>query len=71
MSYQMKERSRILRRKIMKSKSKTRKVLKGGFYPSIYGGVSTAVYLAPAAAKQAYRFWNSRKSRRRHRSRKA
>jgi hypothetical protein len=69
----MKARSRssIIRRKTIKSKSKTSKVLKGGFYPSIYGGVSTAVYLAPAAAKQAYRLWNSRKFRRRHRSRKA
>lgn len=42
---------------------KSRKTLKGGFYPSIYSGVSSATYLAPFVAKQAYRLWNSRKSR--------
>lgn len=40
------------------------KNLKGGFYPSVYSGITAAAYLAPFAAKQAYRFWNSRKTRR-------
>jgi hypothetical protein len=46
----------------MKRKHIRKKVLKGGFYPSIYSGVSTASFLAPLAARQAYRLWNSRRN---------
>jgi hypothetical protein len=49
-------------KKKFKSKSKA-KEQKGGFYPSIYSGVSTALYAAPLAIKQGYRLWNSRKTR--------
>ena len=47
---------------------KTRKVKrkqkqKGGFYPSVYGGVASAGLLAVAAARQGYRLWNNRKTR--------
>jgi len=37
--------------------------LKGGFYPSVYGGVQNAAMLAPLAARHAYRLWSSRKTR--------
>jgi hypothetical protein len=50
-------------RKTRKTKKGKGKGQKGGFYPSIYSGISSAAYLAPFAAKQAYRFWNSRKTR--------
>jgi hypothetical protein len=53
-----------------KGKSKTSKGQKGGFYPSIYSGISSAAYLAPFAARQAYDFWNRRKSRKTRKTRK-
>ena len=48
---------------------KTRKVKrkqkqKGGFYPSVYGGVASAGLLAVAAARQGYRLWNNSKKTR-------
>ena len=58
-------RRRICRKikKIKTRKIKKQKKQKGGFYPSIYSGVSTALYAAPLAIKQGYRLWNSRKTR--------
>ncbi len=46
---------------------KTRKVStkqkqKGGFYPSVYGGVTTASLLFFAAARQAYRLMKNGKT---------
>jgi hypothetical protein len=40
----------------------TRK-LKGGFYPSIYGGVTGATVLAPLVARQCLRMYNNTKKR--------
>ena len=39
-------------------KQKTRKQ-KGGFYPSVYGGVAGATILAPLVARQTLRMFNS------------
>jgi hypothetical protein len=41
---------------------KTRK-LKGGFYPSVYGGVSGATVLAPLIARQCLRMYNTKRNR--------
>lgn len=54
--------------KINIKKKKTRKIKrkqtqKGGFYPSVYGGVSSASLLAVAGIRQAYRLWSNRKQR--------
>jgi hypothetical protein len=40
---------------------KTRKTLKqkGGFYPSVYGGVTGASMLAPLIARQTLRMYNN------------
>jgi hypothetical protein len=53
------------KRKIRKTKRKLNKCKgqKGGFYPSVYSGVTGAALLAPFAARQAYDFWNRRKTR--------
>ena len=44
---------------------------KGGFYPSVFGGISGATILTPLAVRQAYRLWNNsgtaRKTRKRTR----
>jgi hypothetical protein len=53
--------------------SKKRKTLKqkGGFYPSVYGGVAGATILAPLVARQTLRMFNStRKSRKSLRKKK-
>jgi hypothetical protein len=58
------KRQTIKQRKTRKSKSKGKgKGQKGGFYPSVYDGVVRATLLAPFAARQAYDFWNRRKTR--------
>jgi hypothetical protein len=46
-------------------KIKQKKILKGGFYPSVYGGVASASVLAVAAARQGYRLWNNKSKRNR------
>ena len=47
-----------------KRKQKTTRKQKGGFYPSVYGGVAGAAMLAPLVARQTLRMFNStRKSR--------
>lgn len=43
-----------------KTNRKTRKQ-KGGFYPSVYGGVAGATILAPLVARQTLRMFNSRR----------
>jgi hypothetical protein len=43
---------------------KTRKQ-KGGFSPMIFGNIESARVLLPLVARQAYRLWNSRKTRKR------
>jgi len=48
----------------MASPRKTRK-LKGGFYPSIYGGVTGASMLAPLVARQCLRMYNNTPTRKR------
>ena len=52
-----------MKRRFRQTRKQTRKQ-KGGFYPSVYGGVQGATLLLPVAARQAYRLWNSRKTRR-------
>lgn len=48
-----------------KRKQKATRKQKGGFYPSVYGGVAGATILAPLVARQTLRMFNStRKSRR-------
>lgn len=49
--------SALLSRK-RKQKRKTLKQ-KGGFYPSVYGGVAGATLLAPLVARQTLRMFNS------------
>jgi hypothetical protein len=46
--------------------SKKRKTLKqkGGFYPSVYGGVAGATILAPLVARQTLRMFNSTRKQR-------
>lgn len=47
-----------------KRKRNTTRKQKGGFYPSVYGGVAGATLLAPLVARQTLRMFNStRKSR--------
>jgi hypothetical protein len=53
-----------------KTKTKTKRKQKGGFYPSVYGGVSTASLLAVAGIRQGYRLWSNRKQRKTRRQRK-
>jgi hypothetical protein len=58
-----------------KSARKTRKQIKrkkqkGGFYPSVMGGIGNAVYLAFPAAKLTYRMLNTRKQRKTRKTRK-
>ena len=49
-------------------KNKTRKSIKGGFYPSIIGGVVQAgAYLVPLAVRQGYKLLNNNKSLRKTR----
>jgi len=43
---------------------KTRKQ-KGGFYPSVYGGVAGATMLAPFVARQCLRMYNNTRTKRR------
>ena len=50
--------------KTRKTKRKQKRSQAGGFYPSVYGGVSTASLLAVAAARQGYRLWNNSKKTR-------
>ena len=49
--------------------SRKRKTLKqkGGFYPSVYGGVTGASMLAPLIARQTLRMYNNSFKRRTHR----
>ena len=47
----------------MVSPRRTRK-LKGGFYPSIYGGVTGATVLAPLIARQCLRMYNNAPTKR-------
>jgi hypothetical protein len=44
--------------------NKTRRQ-KGGFYPSVFGGVRNATMLMPLIMRQCYRMWESKKTRRR------
>jgi hypothetical protein len=46
-----------------KTKRKTLKQ-KGGFYPSVYGGVAGATILAPLVARQTLRMFNSTRKQR-------
>jgi hypothetical protein len=55
-------------RRISKKTRKNKKKQKGGFYPSVYSGVSSASILAVAGARQAYRLWNNTKRRKTRRS---
>lgn len=41
----------------------TRKRQRGGYIPSIYGGISNATMLIPLVARQAYRMYDNRKTR--------
>ena len=49
---------------------KSRKNLKGGFYPSVYGGVSGATVLAPLIARQCLRMYNTKKRKSKHGNKK-
>jgi hypothetical protein len=51
-----------------RKKKPNRKTLKqkGGFYPSVYGGVTGASMLAPLIARQSLRMYNSSFKRRAH-----
>ncbi len=42
-----------------KRKQKATRKQKGGFYPSVYGGVAGATILAPLVARQTLRMFNS------------
>lgn len=42
-----------------KRKRNTTRKQKGGFYPSVYGGVAGATLLAPLVARQTLRMFNS------------
>jgi len=44
---------------------KTRKKQKGGFYPSVYGGIAGAKMLTPLIARQMMRMYETRKMRKR------
>jgi hypothetical protein len=46
-----------------KSKRKTRRKQKGGFYPSVYGGVCGAKILAPLVARQMMRMYETHSKR--------
>ena len=51
-----------------KNQKKSRKNVKGGFYPSIMGGVAqTGAYLVPLAVRQGYKLLNNNKSLRKKR----
>jgi hypothetical protein len=52
---------RARQKKLQQSKKayRIKKTYKGGYYPSIYGGVAGATILAPLAARQAYRLWTN------------
>ena len=51
-------------------KVKTKGKQKGGFYPSVYGGVASAGLLTVAAARQGYRLWNNRKNKKTRKQKK-
>ena len=55
----------------LSSRKKTRKTLKqkGGFYPSVYGGVTGASMLAPLIARQSLRMYDNSFKRRTHKKR--
>jgi len=53
----------MVRRRATRKKSQ-----KGGYFPSIYGGISNASMLIPLVARQAYRMYDNRKSRKRRKS---
>jgi hypothetical protein len=44
---------------------------KGGFAPSIMGGIANAAYLAPIGIKQMYKFYTRKQARSRKQSRKS
>ncbi len=46
--------------------ARTTRKLKGGFYPSVYGGVAGATMLAPLVARQCLRMYNSTKRKSKH-----
>jgi hypothetical protein len=48
---------------INKVKRKTRRKQKGGFYPSVYGGVCGAKILAPLVARQMMRMYDTHSKR--------
>lgn len=45
------------------------KLLKGGYYPSVYSGITSAMILAPSAARQAYNLWKARRKTRKSKRR--
>lgn len=47
-----------------------RPTLKGGFFPSVYGGVTGASMLAPLIARQALRMYNNATPKRRRNTHK-
>lgn len=55
-------------KKTLKNKKKKQQRQKGGFYPSVYGGITSASLLAFAAARQGYKLWNNKISRRTRKS---
>ena len=48
--------SRERRRKRSQQQTR-RKSQRGGFYPSVFGGVANATILIPAVLRQGYRLW--------------
>ena len=44
--------------------ARTTRKLKGGFYPSVYGGVAGATMLAPLVARQCLRMYNNNRTKR-------
>lgn len=51
-------------------KNKTRKVQSGGFYPSVYGGITGASMLAPLIARQTLRMYNNAPTKRMRKTRR-
>ena len=47
-----------------------RHTLKGGYFPSVYGGVTGASMLAPLIARQALRMYNNTSVKRRRHTKK-
>lgn len=66
---------KTITRKTRRSRSRRQKQRQnGGFYPSVYSGISGATMLAPLVARQAMRLYNRptpRKSKKTRKSRKS